>query len=166
MIQVIDNFISKYDLNILKSSIENIPWFFSSLSKIGEPEDTLLCDELDNFHFTHLFFKDFQITSESTNLVAPILEKLNVRALIRVKANLTPRTSKVIEHCLHRDLDYNDSYTAVYYVNTNDGYTLFEDGTKIDSIENRIVIFPSNMKHTGTTCTNQKNRIVINFNYF
>ena len=165
MIKVIDNFISKYDLNNLKSSILNIAWFFSTISN-GDPEDKLLCEELDNFHFTHLFYKDYQITSDKTELILPIIQKLNIRALIKIKANLTPRTNKILKHCLHRDLDYNDSYTAVYYVNTNDGYTLFEDGTKIDSIENRIIIFPSNMMHTGTTCTNQKNRIVINFNYF
>jgi hypothetical protein len=165
MIKVIDNFISKYDFNILSSSINDIPWFFSTISN-GDDKDELLCEELNNFHFTHLFYKDYQITSDKCELIVPIIQKLDVRALVKIKANLTPRTNEIIKHCLHTDLDYNDSYTAVYYANSNDGYTLFEDGTKIESIENRIVIFPSNMKHTGTTCTNQKNRIVINFNYF
>ena len=56
--------------------------------------------------------------------------------------------------------------TAIYYVNTNNGYTEFEDGSRVESIENRLVTFPSYMKHTGTTCTDQKRRIVINFNYY
>ena len=46
------------------------------------------------------------------------------------------------------------------------GYTEFKDGTIIESAENRLVIFPSDMRHTGTTCTNAKNRIVVNINYF
>ena len=166
MIQVIDNFISKYDFDNLTSSIFDIPWFFSTISNEDDPNDNLLCESLDNFHFTHLFFKDFQVTSNYSELITPILEKLNPRALVKIKANMNPRTQKIIEHVFHSDLDYIDSFTSVYYVNTNDGYTLFEDGTIVESVENRMVIFPSNLKHTGTTCTNQRSRVVINFNYF
>ena len=50
--------------------------------------------------------------------------------------------------------------------NDGDGYTEFEDGTKVESIENRFVTFPSNLHHGGTTCTDQKRRVVINLNYF
>jgi len=52
------------------------------------------------------------------------------------------------------------------YVNTNNGYTKFEDGTKVESVANRLVTFPANMKHKGTSCTDEKIRVVINFNYF
>ena len=48
----------------------------------------------------------------------------------------------------------------------NDGYTRFEDGTKIESVANRVAVFESNLKHCGTTCTNTKSRVVINLNYF
>ena len=50
-------------------------------------------------------------------------------------------------------------------MNTNNGYTEFEDGTVVKSIENRMVVFPANMKHRGTSCTNKKVRVIINFNY-
>ena len=56
--------------------------------------------------------------------------------------------------------------TSIFYVNTNDGYTKFKDGTKVKSIANRMLTFPANMKHCGTSCTNERRRIVINFNYF
>ena len=56
--------------------------------------------------------------------------------------------------------------TSIFYVNTNNGYTKFEDGTKVESVANRMVTFPTNMKHTGTSCTDEKMRIVINFTYF
>ena len=29
----------------------------------------------------------------------------------------------------------------------------------------KVVIFPSRLKHSGTSCTNQQRRVVINFNY-
>ena len=50
-------------------------------------------------------------------------------------------------------------------MNTNNGYTKFEDGTKVESVANRLVTFPASMMHTGTSCTDKKIRIVINFNY-
>ena len=56
--------------------------------------------------------------------------------------------------------------TSIFYVNTNNGYTLFEDGTKVESVANRMLTFPTNMKHTGTSCTDSQTRIVINFNYY
>ena len=56
--------------------------------------------------------------------------------------------------------------TSIFYVNTNNGYTEFEDGTKIESVANRMVTFPTNLKHRGTSCTDEKIRVVINFNYF
>ena len=56
--------------------------------------------------------------------------------------------------------------TAVFYVNTNNGYTIFESGEKVSSVENRMVIFDSNILHTGTTCTDERVRCVLNFNYY
>ncbi len=56
--------------------------------------------------------------------------------------------------------------TSIFYVNTNNGYTKFEDGTIVESVANRMVIFPANIKHTGTTCSDEKRRVVINFNYY
>ena len=51
----------------------------------------------------------------------------------------------------------------INYLNTY--ATKYEDGSKIESVANRLLSFPSNMKHTGTSCTDEKIRIVINFNY-
>ena len=58
------------------------------------------------------------------------------------------------------------SYTGIYYVNTNDGYTSFENGDTYNSVENRLITFPSHLRHAGSTPSNTKARFVINFNYF
>jgi hypothetical protein len=65
---------------------------------------------------------------------------------------------------MHTDLELNQR-TAIFYLNTNNGYTLFEDGTKVDSIENTLLIFHGHRKHSGVSCTDQKRRIVLNINY-
>jgi len=51
------------------------------------------------------------------------------------------------------------------YVNSNNGYTKFENGQKIESIENRLITFNNNLKHNGTTSTNSQTRIVLNLCY-
>ena len=61
--------------------------------------------------------------------------------------------------------EFDGLKTSIFYINSNDGYTEFEDGTKVESVANRLVTFPHHMKHRGTTCTNQPFRLVINFNY-
>ncbi len=70
-----------------------------------------------------------------------------------------------IETPLHIDVMFPGSLTAIFYMNTNNGYTYFEDGTKVESVENRLVVFPSYFSHAGATCTDEQRRVVININY-
>ena len=66
----------------------------------------------------------------------------------------------------HIDFHYEHSRTAIFYVNTNNGYTEFEDGTKVESVANRFVSFAGDLLHRGVSQTDTKERVVINFNYF
>ena len=65
---------------------------------------------------------------------------------------------------MHEDYPFNH-IAGLFSLNDNDGYTIFEDGTKVESVANRLVTFPSQTKHAGTTCSDQVSRVVINFNY-
>ena len=59
-------------------------------------------------------------------------------------------------------------YTALYYINTNNGCTKLKNNgrvKRVQSIENRMVVFPANIQHQGITCTNKSRRVVINFNF-
>lgn len=66
---------------------------------------------------------------------------------------------------MHTDFEC-DCMTSIFYVNTNNGYTLFKNNQKVKSIENRMVIFKSSEIHSSVTCTDSKVRCVINFNFF
>ena len=55
--------------------------------------------------------------------------------------------------------------TAIYYLNTNNGYTKFKKGGKVKSVENRMVVFDSTFEHAAVTSTNVDRRLVVNFNY-
>ena len=100
------------------------------------------------------------------------MEKIKAVSLWRIKANLLTRTPNIVENSFHVDMTklpeekLKQWTTAIFYVNTNNGYTEFEDGTKVESVANRMVTFPANLKHRGTSCTDEKTRVVINFNYF
>ena len=41
-----------------------------------------------------------------------------------------------------------------------------EDGTKIESVANRVLLFDSSRPHSSTRCTDQKVRVNINLNYY
>ena len=70
---------------------------------------------------------------------------------------------------MHIDQDIKNNKklkTAIYYVNTNNGYTKFKkNNKKIISEKNKLIIFDNDLEHTGSTCTDDRLRVVINFNY-
>jgi len=86
--------------------------------------------------------------------------------LLRVKANLNPYNGDNKVHQYHVDIPHFKGKTAVYYVNTNNGSTLFQDGTEVESVENRIVIFDATLKHAKRNSTNTKARCVVNINFY
>ena len=59
----------------------------------------------------------------------------------------------------------SDCLISIFYINTNNGYTYFETGEKIKSVENRLITFDNKLKHYGTTSTNTQTRIVLNLCY-
>ena len=102
--------------------------------------------------------------SSHIDKIIPILEKLNIKSMIRAKANLYPYSGKTLyEHEMHMDYEF-PHYAALLSLNTCDGYTKLEDGTKIESVANRMVIFDASQKHCSTTTTSDFARINININ--
>ena len=93
------------------------------------------------------------------------MKKIDVKTLIRVKINSYTKEDKLIEHDLHTDYDYSNN-GAIFSINTCDGYTKLEDGTKIESVANRMLFFDASKPHCSTNTTNQARRVNINFNYF
>ena len=169
MIKVYDDLLDKEKFDNIKGHImgEQFPWYLGIVRIPGNWNDESLHDPLDNIQFSNWMYDNHQPLGPEIEIVEPILTHpvLALTSLVRVKANLTMRTSKVVEHGWHVDGFFRCN-AAIYYVNSNDGYTKFKDGTKVESVENRLVTFNAQDLHTGTTCTNQKVRCVLNFNYF
>jgi hypothetical protein len=158
--KTISNFLEKKDF-------EKIHKFFMTESEFPWYKSEVL-NGIDDIQFTHRFYDNFQPLSPLMNVLTPLIDRINPKALIRIKANLLTRTEKKIIHGFHTDFpNVLDCTTAIYYVNTNNGETIFKNGEKIVSEENKFISFSSGLEHSGTTntCSN-KCRIVINFNYY
>ena len=157
--QIVDNFLEKEEFLKIKNVMTgcNFPWYYSS---------TVAHDNAkDGFYFTHTFFDDLNISSDKFNLLYPIFKKLNLKSLIKVKGNFYPKTPKIKEHNTHKDFNFKHN-GFIFYINTNNGFTRLKNGEKIESIENRGLLFDPSFNHNSSTCTDQDSRININFNYF
>lgn len=165
MIKIINNFLDKeYFKKIEDLFFNNVffPWF----------PNTILSNSKHK-QFVHIFYRNYASNSNYNELLKPFYLQLKIKALIKVKANYLWKTEKIVEHGFHTDTAQHigeeskpNWKTAIFYVNTNNGYTKFETKKKILSKANRLVIFPAYVKHTGTTCTDKDERIVLNLNYY
>jgi len=185
MFKVIDNFLEDKDFQVIKNTLlfnKGFDWYFNNgIIKNNQQGN------LHFFQFTHFLYKGavrisklepedkikeikgldtINVGTKFFNICNPILKKLGVKYLVRIKINLNVFSPQLVEGGFHRDYE-NDCKAAVFYVNTNNGYTKFKKNNKIiNSVENRMLMFKANELHTGTNTTDQKCRIVINFSYF
>ena len=175
MIEVTDHFLDRKSYRkiadfLLKDQCE---WTYND-AKVN-PESN---DELNDYQFIHLFYSCHSVTgkgihkiSKHIDILTPLIDKMQFIALHRIKANLEPIKSERYKSQFHYDLAFQDKpcssmTTAIYYINSNDGYTEFETGEKVRSVANRFVKFPSDIKHRGVSQVDTKVRCVLNCNYF
>jgi hypothetical protein len=158
--EIIDNFLPNNIFSELKNILMSpeYPWFYQSSVTNGKHQST------EPYYFANLLY-DGCHPQPLYHLCLPILDILKPKSLIRIKTNLYPNIGRYIENENHTDYDFPHN-GAILYVNTNDGYTILEDGTKIDSVANRLLKFDPSKPHRSTHCTDQKVRVNINFNYF
>jgi hypothetical protein len=156
---VIDNFLEKETFNNLKNLLfsDKINWYF--LPNMTKNDNYFFAHCFYNHHtFQSIFFADF---------IVPILKKLNVNAISEIRSNLYLKQKNHYQSNFHVDRQF-ECKTAILYMNTCNGYTLLHEDKKIkiESEENKMLIFNSQIKHCGVSQTDVDRRIVINFNYF
>jgi len=158
MIQIIDNFLPEEEFKSIQSFMMSgeFKWFY--VEGRVKPDD-------GSFNMIHMFFQpEVGLNSEHITMWNTFMNKVEAKKCERIKANLTFKTPTIELSEYHSD--YDDMKTAVFYLNTNNGYTEFESDVRVSSVANRVCIFNSNLKHRGTTHTEgDQQRIVVNFNY-
>ena len=149
------NFIDKDHCNKINNVMLGLdfPWFYQKHQTIK-----------DGSFMGHCFYKDNKMNSSFYYLVEPIINKLNPTKIINIRCALCLKRPMTSEW--HSDFTNATSKdkVAVYYVNTNNGYTIFKN-KKIKSEKNKIVIFDGNMQLKVKYQTDKDTRMVINCNY-
>ena len=161
-----DNFLKqeKFDkIQKLMGEPSPFPWFYA--------DRIVFEDDVDKFQFIHAFYDNHMPMSPFSNELDSIINIIQPFSIVKIRAKSLTRTPEIVESSFHVDIPLSEENlkqwtTSIFYINTNNGYTKFEDGTIVESVANRMLSFPANMKHCGTSCTNERRRIVINFNYF
>ena len=163
-VQIIDNFLPEEHFRPLQQLLMSFDfdWYYNDFILYREGAKS----PNHEFQFIHNFYKPLVgVCSPHFNKLSSCFEALGAKTLVRVKANLGPKAEKPKTPEMHIDSTL-DCKTAVFYINTNNGFTSLNEGSIVKSKENRMAIFDSNTLHTGTTCTDSKVRVLINFNYF
>ncbi len=158
MIEIIDNFLPEEEFKSIQSFMMGgeFRWFYTEGR--ATRDDGL-------FLMIHMFYQpEVGPNSEHLNMWNTFMQQVGAKKCERIKANLTFKTSTIEPAIFHSD--YSDMKTAIFYINTNNGYTEFESGVRVSSVANRVCIFDSNLKHRGTTHSEGgQQRIAVNFNY-
>ena len=157
-LQVIDNFLGDYQFKSLQTIMmgDEFPWYYNSYIISGVGED-------GRYQFIHTFLNFQKGPSHFYHLMSPF-ERLG--KMFRIKSNMIMKTLLPRRSLYHIDEVPGATRTAIYYINTCNGYTEFEkDHTQVRSVANRLIVFDSSDRHMGTTCTDKNVRVVLNVNY-
>ena len=162
--EIVDNVLSEKTFNnIVNYTCNNndFPWNLVQ-NGVSIPGD-------GKYQFIHEFKSETGVMSPYNYLLRNLYLRLGVNTLWRCKMNLKIKTKKThVFYPFHTDFTTLQVpfTTVVFYLNTNNGYTLFEDGTKVDSVANRMVMFNGNTKHTSASHTEgDRFRFVLNINF-
>ena len=164
--KVIDNFLSEdiFLKTISKISDLNFSWKYNNMVTGNEIKENM------NGYFTYLVYTNQMkfvgnfINDSLMRIFRPILNKMDIKRLIRIKLNLYTRTDYLVHHDDH--IDYPFSHKGgLFSLNTCDGFTVI-DGKEIPSVANRMIFFDPSIPHHSTNCTNAPHRMNININYF
>jgi hypothetical protein len=84
--KIISNFLEEKDFKKIHEFFmteSDFPWYKSKI-----------LNGTDDIQFTHRFYDNFQPLSSLMYVLTPLIDKINPKALIRIKANLLTRTEK------------------------------------------------------------------------
>jgi len=160
--QIIDNFLPIDDFKRLSEIVmgNGFAWYWQP--NINEEHKS---DVDYTSYFTHMCYNHNNVNSPTFYEFEKILKLLDVKAIIRLKINCYPNTGKFDTHEAHSDYPYSHK-GCIFYFNTCNGYTILNDGTRIESIANRALLFDPSLPHQSTNATDVKARFNVNMNYF
>ena len=166
--KIIDNFLSETDINILEKTIanENFPWRRRSVTT---PQKEY--ENKDKGFFTYSFFYNYISDGQLFEpLIIPILNKLEAKSVIQVRANMTLKQLFLDKYTsFHVDYKNYNNKTAILNLTDCDGGTALKINDKIVEIKskkNRMLVFDGDIYHASIKQNETDVRYIINFNFF
>ena len=162
MHKIIDNVLPKENFEDIKNFMLNCNFSWNLTPVVTNQKENL--PTTASYYFTHEFWSGFN-TEPQTQMFTLLLNIMECKAIIRIKGNLYPSTETIVHHDNHCDYEFPHK-SGIFYINTNNGLTILEDKVEIKSIENRLLLFDASRPHRSTTCSDDKCRVNVNFNFF
>ena len=161
-----DDFLNPQDFGALKQHLGpggDFPWKLSPRINSNDQKN-------DDMYFATLIYHSYDdgwYNDIDRRFFKIITSKLYIESLFRIKCNLyfPSKSGKVQHHASHKDANFKHQ-GALFYLTTCDAPTTMADGTEIESIENRLLLFDPATQHFSSSPTNSPYRVTINFNYF
>ena len=159
---VYDDFLPPNEYGILKSYLSSeFPWGIAS---------KLNYDDQNPYFVKKIYDVEERARHEWTAHIDErpfifITQKINMVAMLRIKANMY-LPSKVNDiHYPHVDYDFPHQ-GALFFLDACDAPTYMSDGIGIESKPNRLLLFNASTPHSSSAPTNTSYRQTININYF
>ena len=121
--KVIDNFLSDNVADQIENSIiqDNFPWYYTGKGVYNS----------NVYFFSHSLLNNGKKSDYADEILLPLVSKMDGKKLLRAKINCYTKTENYTHYPYHYDNDEDkDIKVAIYYVNTNNGYTEVKDKGK------------------------------------
>lgn len=156
--KIIDNFLDNNVSDEIEKLIiqDNFPWYYTGKGVYNS----------NVYFFSHSLLEAGKKSDYADEILLPLVSKIDGKKLLRAKINCYTRTENHTHYPYHFDNDDDkDIKVAIYYVNTNNGYTEVKDKGKVESVKNRLLLMNGNEQHKCTNQTDTDLRVNININY-
>jgi len=158
MFKVVNNFLDKTEFKQIQKIMtsQDFPWYYNKYISSSTDAKHL-------YFFTHNYYLNNEIQSSFYKMWKNLIQKLECKSLLRIKAGLYPSHSKVRYNNFHKDFPFKHK-GCLFYINSNNGPTTIEKKSILPK-ENRAVFFDPSLPHRSSLCSDQQVRITVNFNY-
>ena len=150
-VEIYDDFLPQDYFDHLDTQIlhkNQFRWLFQEkvATNDDDPDD-------EQFYFICSFFNNLHVEDNFFYQLQPIFDALEVKSMIRARAIIYMNTC--------------NGYTGIVNDNWKSGDDMvFDQGNRVESVANRLMIHDGSVPHYSTTCTDTRKRLVLAINYF
>lgn len=178
MIKKVESPLSSQEANYVEQMLSGreFPWYyFDNVHNVENGSSV-------TYGFQHTVIDNGKANSSTLEMAKSITHSvaeaagIEIESIYHLRFNLLTKQNVDIAPHFHTDLfpcfyaqnpHLGKHYSGIYYINTSDGCTLFEnEETTVEPIKNTGVVFDGTMMHSASYPKNNQIRLVLNMNFF